>query len=113
MGEAARKIARDEYLEIEEVLVLSTGHVRQEDMVLMEERGRDPDCPLCIANYAEGAWLVVPPPEAGLGGVREFGFSESVVKVMEFARWNWVRFVRLDRDGPVLMDNPRLDTHDW
>ncbi len=113
MGESARRATRStgERLETMRVLVLSTAHVAQDDMTLIETSGRDADCPLSVADYAEGAWLMVPPADC-MAGIERFGFSESMTRVLRFAQSHGLPVVNLDRDGPVL-ERKELDRHDW
>lgn len=113
MGECARRVMRSsgERLETLRVLVLSTAHVPQEDMTLIEASGRDADCPLSVADYAEGAWVMVPPADC-MAGIEKFGFSESMTRVLRFAKSQGLPVVNLDRDGPLL-ERKELDRHDW
>ena len=113
MGEctsAARRAAR-EGLETMQVLVLSTAHLPQDDLTLIETRGRDADCPLSVADYAEGVFVMVPPADC-LEGIEPFGFSPSLMRVLRFAQSHRLPVVNLDRDGPLL-EREELDCHDW
>jgi hypothetical protein len=98
--------------EVEHVLVLSTAHVTANDLRLIEERGQSEACPIGCADYREGAWVVVPSDGDENDALREFGFSESFVKAVDYARGRWVPYLRLDRDGD-LIECTELDTHDW
>jgi hypothetical protein len=110
MGEQNRTRST-EALERLTAVVLSTAHVTERDMRLIEERGRDRECPLSVADYAEGAWVMVPPADC-LGGLDEFGFSASMTRVLQFAQRRGLPVVNLDRDGPEL-DTEELDRHGW
>jgi hypothetical protein len=99
-------------LEVRSVLVLSTCHVTHADMTQIEERRLARDCPIVCADDNYGAWLYAPGDEAGLADVNRFGFSDSMVKVMRFARDRGIEYVRLDCDGDQL-ESQELDRHDW
>jgi hypothetical protein len=66
---------------------------------------------LSVADYAEGAWVMVPPADC-LAGLDEFGFSASMKRLLQFAQRRGLPVVNLDRDGPELASE-ELDRHDW
>ena len=107
----AREVSR-RGLEIRPVLILSTAHATHGDMTLIEERHMAPDCPILCAADGYGAWLSAPSDEEGLDDVRRFGFSESMLKVMRFARSRGIDYVRFDCDGDQL-ESEEVDLHDW
>jgi hypothetical protein len=98
--------------EIHKVLVLSNAHVTQEDMDLLAEHSDVPTAPLFCAADPYGGWVYVPKDASGLDEAREKGYSDSMGKVLLFAKDKDCRYVKLDRDGSV-EESEALDVHEW
>ena len=93
-------------------IVLSTAHVRFEDIRQMESDARDPDATLQTFDGHYGVCLVVPPSGSITEEAAEKEYSESVMKLIGLARENGADLILLDRDGDKL-DVSGLDVHEW
>ena len=91
------------------VMDCSTSHVTDEEINDLLERD---DCPVPNFPYEYGNFVYVtneqnPDDERA---IRDFGFSESFIKLLRIARENGCRYIALDCDGLVYED---LQTYDW
>jgi hypothetical protein len=126
MTEPTKETIRENPM-IAKYLDISTAHVTQEDMELLDgwavsdslDGAADSHVPV-IASYSEGAICYVPSDlddaeEAELLGTHlaVAGLSPSFLKVLRLARELDCQLVRLDRDGERLLDDNRVDTHEW
>lgn len=93
-------------------IVLSTSHVRFEDIKRMESDSSDSDATLQAFNGYYGVCLTVPREGTIAAEATERTYSESVMKLFRFARDNGAGLVILDRDGEEL-DDSGLDVHEW
>jgi len=98
--------------EIHKVIVLSTAHITESDMALLEYAGEGGGSPVLCALDPYGGWGFAPDDEEQLEEVREHGFSNSMVKVLRFARRKDCRYVKFDEDGDIETDT-ELSIHDW
>jgi hypothetical protein len=98
--------------EIDKVISLSTGHVTQEDMDLIDEHCTTPRAPLLCAADPYGGWLYAPDNEEYIANIMDDGYSASLVKVLRYARKHGCKYVRLDRDVP-LEETEEIDVHEW
>lgn len=91
---------------------MSTAHVTQKDMELLESQG---DLGVVAYDYNEGVFVYVPPEEdlpTTLGAAQERGLSDSFCKALTYASQQGAYLLRLDADGDMIED-PQLDLHDW
>ena len=93
-------------------VVLSTSHVRYEDIKRMESDSRGFDATLQAFSGHYGVCLAVPKAGTFTEDATKKHYSDSVMKLIRFARANGAGLVLLDCDGDVL-DDPNLDVHEW
>jgi hypothetical protein len=98
--------------EIDRVISLSTGHVTQEDMERIDDHCTTPAAPLVCAADPYGGWLYAPDSEIYIKNIEDDGYSDSMVKVIRYARKKGCKYVRLDRDVP-LEETEDLNVHEW
>jgi hypothetical protein len=87
---------------IDLILELSTAHVTEEDMEKLKE-----ETSFSVASYEYGLFMYISTDEY----LTEY--SDSLRKVIHYAREKKCRFVVLDQDGPILHGDDALDINDW
>lgn len=94
---------------LERVLSISTGHVAEKDIRLLEGAPH----PLVVYQYEEGLFLSTVFYEPTSNRAREslalMGFSEAFIVIFEWAQKNMVRWINLDADGDVYPELPQFD----
>ena len=78
----------------------STGYVTEKDMGLVTH----PHAPVIAYEYEEGCFIRC--SEIDREELKECGFSEEFINLMEFASKEGCTFLRLDRDGDASYDFP-------
>lgn len=86
----------------------STIHVTKKDMDLFG--GVSAHAILAIYTYPEGAWVYVVKSDDVCNKLREIGFSEGFINVMDIAHSKGCYFIRLDCDGTI---HDELKQFDW
>lgn len=98
-------------LEIEKYLIVSTGHITEEDMnKLDEESDIDGRVSLLARVYEEGICVFVGTEEDMAKKAEKCGFGKGLQDMLTLARKNGCTFLTLDRDGPVI---DGYKTYDW
>ena len=102
-------------MEIQKVICLSTRHVTEDDMNDALPSAHM-DQPVFRARHDYGAFIYIPASQDGIDDLlqacREFGYSESFCKVLQFGFAHGARYVHLDCDGPE-DTTYGLDSNDW
>ena len=98
-------------LEIEKYLVVSTGHITEEDMDRLDEEADDGSGEsLVVLVYDEGVIVFVGTKEDMAKRAENRGFGEGLQKMLSLARKNDCQHLRLDSDGPTLEG---YEVYDW
>lgn len=93
-------------------LDVSTAHVTEKDMQLLETRKDFANSnPVSAYNYEHGAFVVIC-EEVTDRALSDFGYSPSFVKLGRYAREHGCATIRLDCDGDKI-ESSALDTNDW
>lgn len=96
-------------MSVHEYMDLSTGHVTQKDMELL-----DGDTCVIAYPYKEGAFVIVPPDLntelQHRQDIVDAGFSVAFLEMLQYAFDAGVLIVRLDADGD---QDESLPTFDW
>ena len=89
---------------IDKVLDVSTAHVLQSDVSLLN---RD-DSPLVAYEYQEGFFLSshLGDEDCNLDSLRKWGFSDAFLNIFDYARTNDIRWINLDSAGMVYEELP-------
>lgn len=100
-------------MEIEKNLVVSSSHVTQKDMELLEKASTDDltKRTLGVIVYSTEHWIQVYVGKMA-DSVNFHKFSDSFRKLFEFAQKHeeGFSFMKLDCDGPVIEG---FDVHEW
>lgn len=98
-------------IEIEKTLVVSTGHITEEDMEKLDGEADDDSHESLLARvYEEGIIVFVGTEEDMAKRAEDRGFGEGLQKVLVLARNKGCHYLRLDCDGPILEG---YKTYDW
>ena len=94
---------------IAKILELSTGHITLDDNNMLKI-----SMGLTCAQYEYGYFIHVPELESDEKFMSRYSsdYSESFIKVLEYAKANDCRFICLDGDADLL-DTDKLNVHEW
>lgn len=95
-------------LYIQSVLVMSTGHVTEQDSVLLEKWVTDLQTPFWVVSTSYG-WMVWVDPDS-IPDMLDKGGSPALGQLIQVARDNGCDWLRLDADVPM---NDGFPTFDW
>lgn len=109
----------DDKLEIQQFLVLSTGHMTfGDDGLLYEHTEYSPETyfPITVYPYEYGYWIILPysntnPDYKKLNELREVGFSLNFIKCLMLCYDQHLAGCKFDRDGPTYED--KLTLFEW
>ncbi|MGO9014670.1 MAG: hypothetical protein ACLQF0_06785 [Dissulfurispiraceae bacterium] len=106
-------------LNINKILTVSTGHVTQQDMAKLKDRG--PFNPVVTYPFEYGAFVWVPSfstnenqdkkeMREAFNGMRQAGYSGAFRRLLSLAKEQGCRYLQLDCDGEYI---PDLKTFSW
>ena len=99
-------------LEIEQMLVASTGHITQEDAKWLDSLVTSSKSPLKVYDRPDFGWFVYVP--ANMTEEDLAYFSTAFQKLIELAQKRNARWILLDSDGPLYVRPAfNLQVHDW
>jgi hypothetical protein len=100
-------------LEVESLLCVSTGHVRRNDMYMLEEEHKRTAPSLITYPYGEGLFICVMTDNdifnENLKDAESDGYSENLLNLMREAKKLNCRYLQLDRDGSEYSELPQFE----
>ncbi len=98
----------DSQYEIQKHLVLSTGHVTEDDMKKLADESK---CPLSVYSYEYGANIHVgDEAEEKVQQAKNYGMSEAFQKLVQITIEQGCSYLKLDCDG---QQYDHLEVYDW
>jgi hypothetical protein len=101
-------------LEIEQILVASTGHITQEDAKWLDSLVTSSKPPMKVYDRPDSGWFVHVPTDMTDEDLAYF--STAFQKLIILAQQHNARWILLDTDGPLYADKQpcyNLEIHDW
>jgi hypothetical protein len=106
---ATYRLAKNPYLV--QSLDISTGHLTQKEVALLEEAtAGQSDNPVVAYKYEYGYLVYVPDEKADYLAIAEYGYERQFRDILRRARELKCKYVKFDGDGITYED---LETYNW